>query len=66
VSDYYSRDEQGRFAGRTAAGPPARSFQAFFEELKARPTSPSGWVLVRQQDGTLARVHVHAGHVNPT
>ena len=64
MSDFYVRDEFGRFAGRAAAGPPARSFQGFFDELKRRPPSPSGWVLVRQQDGTLARVHVYGGYVN--
>lgn len=64
MSDFYVRDELGRFTSVGAAGPPARSFQSFFEELKRRPPSPSGWVPVRQQDGTLARVHVHGGYVN--
>lgn len=60
----YVRDEAGRFAGRTAQGPAARSFADFFAELKTRPPSPSGWVLIRQSDGTLAKVYAENGHVD--
>jgi hypothetical protein len=64
MADFYTRDDSGRFTGSTAAGPAARTFTDFFEELKFRAPSPSGWVLVRQTDGTLAKVYVQNGHVN--
>lgn len=64
MADFYVRDELGRFAGATAAGPAARTFESFFQELKTRPASPSGWVLVRQPDGTISKVYAEGGHVN--
>jgi hypothetical protein len=64
MPDFYLRDDSGRFAGSTAAGPAARTFTSFFEELKLRSPSPSGWVFLRQQDGTLAKVYVQGGYVN--
>lgn len=62
MSDFYIRDELGRFSGIAAAGPAARSFESFFQEVKTRPGSPSGWVMVREPDGTLSKVYVEAGH----
>lgn len=62
---FYIRDpETGQFAGSTSAGPAARTFLSFFQELTERPTSLGGYMMVRQPDSTIVKVFVQGGHVN--